>query len=393
MPPGQGSSGGRGYLLMKELAGQGCRSVIVASDSNQLAQVPKLERPYMHQFIDGMDFWWIRTQKYQVAKSFRRILSWLHFEWRLFCMPKSGMPKPNAIIVSSLSLLTILNGFLLRRKYKCRLIFEIRDIWPLTLTEEGGFKAVNPLIKFLAFVEKAGYKHSDVVIGTMPNLSEHVCNVLGYERSVFCVPMGFDERLVSDEIPLPPSYISDHVPRGKFIVAHVGSMGIANALDTFLDCAKLLHDHAEIHFLLIGDGDLRAKYERKYSYLKNITFAPKIQKGMVQAALRECDLLYFSVHISSVWRYGQSLNKVIDYMLSGKPIVASYTGFPSMINEAGCGTFVPAGDVNALAGEIIRFSAMDPNERVLIGRQGREWILTYRSYQLLAKKYKKIILN
>lgn len=67
---------------------------------------------------------------------------------------------------------------------------------------------------------------------------------------------------------------------------------------------------------------------------RNLIFAPKVQKQMVQSVLARCDLVYFSVHVSTVWRFGQSLNKVIDYMLSGKPIIASYTGYPSMINEA-----------------------------------------------------------
>jgi len=83
-PPGKGSAGGRGYLLMKEFARLGYSSVIITSDSNQLVQVPSLDRPYLRQEVDGIELWWIRTLKYQVAKSLRRILSWLHFEWRLF---------------------------------------------------------------------------------------------------------------------------------------------------------------------------------------------------------------------------------------------------------------------------------------------------------------------
>ena len=34
------------------------------------------------------------------------------------------------------------------------------------------------------------------------------------------------------------------------------------------------------------------------------------------------------------------MNKVVEYMLAGKPILASYSGHPSMINEAACGTFI-----------------------------------------------------
>ena len=114
---------------------------------------------------------------------------------------------------------------------------------------------------------------------------------------------------------------------------------------------------------------------------------------MVQTVLAKCDLLYFSVHVSKVWKYGQSLNKVIDYMMSDKPIVASYTGFPSMINESNCGTFVPAGDVAALKKEVVRYARLEKQERLLIGSRGKAWLLENRSYEKLAKEYLAIMLN
>ena len=60
-PPGKGSAGGRGYLLMKEFARLGYCSVIITSDSNQLAQVPSLDQPYLRQEVDGIQLWWVRT--------------------------------------------------------------------------------------------------------------------------------------------------------------------------------------------------------------------------------------------------------------------------------------------------------------------------------------------
>jgi glycosyltransferase involved in cell wall biosynthesis len=77
-------------------------------------------------------------------------------------------------------------------------------------------------------------------------------------------------------------------------------------------------------------------------------------------------------------------------MLSGKPIIASYTGFPSMINEAGCGSFVPAGDANAMAAEIRRLQQLIESERREIGKKGREWILKNRRYASLAADYLEI---
>jgi glycosyltransferase involved in cell wall biosynthesis len=392
-PPGSGTAGGRGYLLMKELAAMGHKVTIITSDSNQLAAPPHLETGYLFQQVDGIELCWVRTMKYSVAKSARRILSWLHFEWRLLWLPKHKLSKPDVIVVSSLSLLTVLNGLWWRVRYKCRLVFEVRDIWPLTITEEGGFKPSNPFVWGLGQIERLGYKYADAIVGTMPNLGEHVHQVLGYPKSVQCIPMGVDAAVFASPEPLPADYVDTYLPKGKFVVAHVGSIGITNALDTFLKCAQAMQDQPNIHFLVVGDGGLRESYQKKYAHLDNLSFGPKVPKAMVQSVLAKCDLLYFSVHVSKVWQYGQSLNKVIDYMMAGKPVVASYTGYPSMINEANCGTYVPAGDVPALRQEVELYAQMDSKERQLIGARGKAWLLENRSYPKLAKKYLGIMLN
>ncbi len=62
-----------------------------------------------------------------------------------------------------------------------------------------------------------------------------------------------------------------------------------------------------------------------------------------------------------------------------------------MINEADCGTYVPAGDVAALRREVQRYAAMDAAQREAIGRRGREWILAHRRYETLAKNYQAIL--
>jgi glycosyltransferase involved in cell wall biosynthesis len=392
-PPGSGTAGGRGYLLMKELAAMGHRVAIITSDANHLADPPRFDGGYLFQQVDGMQLCWVRTMKYSVAKSVRRILSWLHFEWRLLWLPRQQLPKPDVVVVSSLSLLTVLNGLWWRVRYKCRLVFEVRDIWPLTITEEGGFKPSNRFVWGLGQIERLGYKYADAIVGTMPNLGEHVHQVLGYPKSVKCIPMGVDAAVFASPEALPPDYEDTYLPKGKFVVAHVGSIGITNALDTFLQCAETMQDQPNIHFLVVGDGDLRETYQQQYAHLSNLSFGPRVSKGMVQSVLAKCDLLYFSVHVSKVWLYGQSLNKVIDYMMAGKPVVASYTGYPSMINEADCGTYVPAGDVPALKQEVERFAGLPEEERLKIGARGKAWLLENRSYPKLAKQYLDIMLN
>ena len=385
--------GTRSFMLMRELARLGHRAVVLTSDSNHLVNRAPVTGSHERRVVDGVEVCWVRTVKYKGAKSLGRILSWFDFEWRLSRLPENELPRPDVVVVSSLSLLTIFNGLRLRQRHGCRLIFEVRDIWPLTIIEEGGYSPRNPLVAALAMVERLAYRRSDAIVGTMPNLVEHVTEVAGAEAApVHCIPMGFDERELGTADPLPLGYAEAHIPQGRFLVCHAGTIGITNALDTLLDCARAMRDRDEIHFLILGDGDLKSSYERKCADLRNVSFAPVVPKSMVQSVLQRCDLLYFSAHVSRVWKYGQSLNKVIDYMLAGKPIVASFSGYPSMIDESGGGSFVPAGDVETLESEIERYAAMSVEQRSAIGVAAREWLVRNRTYARLATEYLKIML-
>lgn len=377
----------RGFSLLREFSKMGHKSILITSDSNHLAIPPKFNGNQFHECVEGVDVYWLKTKKYQGARSLARMISWLDFELRLWFMPKKALPTPDFIIVSSLSLLTIINGLWLRHRYGCRLIFEVRDIWPMVLIEAGGMSAYNPFIIFLGWLERLSYKRADLIVGTMPNLKEHVADVAGEQCPVICIPQGFDDSMLLAAEPLESDYIDKYIALDKFIVCHAGSIGADNALETLFACARLMKDRTDINFLIVGDGDLKSSFQDETKDLINVTFAPRVSKAAVQSVLSHVDIVYFAVHLSPLLKFGQSLNKVVDYMLSGKPVIASFTGFASMINEADCGSFVPAEDINALRIEIERLADLPAHERICIGARGREWILKNRNFETLARDY------
>jgi glycosyltransferase involved in cell wall biosynthesis len=386
-PPGTAKVGARGFLILREFIRAGHKAVLITSDSNHLATPPKLHTPRLHETVDGVEVHWLRTRKYSGPRSLGRILSWFDFEFQVWRLPLKTLPKPDVVIVSSLSPLTIFNGLRLRHRYGCKLVFEIRDIWPLVLTTVGGMSPRHPAVKFLAWVERLGYRRADLIVGTMPNLREHVVEVSGSNKPVACIPQGLGNELLEQPAPLPKGYLEAHIPQDKFIVCHAGTIGADNALETLLSCARAMKDQNHIHFLIVGEGYLKERFRTEVADLDNISFAPGVPKAAVQSVLQNVDLVYFAVHKSPMMRFGQSLNKVIDYMLSGKPVLASFTGYPSMVNEAECGSYVPAEDVDALHAEIERYAAMPAVDRERLGARGRDWLLNNRKYETLAQDY------
>lgn len=385
-PPRYGA-GSRLFHLVCNFEKCGHDTSLITSDANHLASFPNTKKTFNYEKISNTKVCWIKTKKYKRTASFSRILSWADFEVKLFFMPLHVFSKPDVLIVSSLSLFSIIYGYYLKLRFGCKLIFEIRDIWPLTMTEEGGFSNWHPLVMIMGMVEKFGYRKADLIVGTMPRLDAHVHEVLGMERPFFCSPLGFEGTKPQPIDKERKNILKSYFPDGKTIVGYCGSMGISNALETFVQCIGRLDCHLEVHFVLVGEGDLKEKFMKDLDQKTNVTFVPRIPSTEVPHFLAFCDVLYLSTHDSKVWKFGQSMNKFVEYMLAGKPIIATYSGFPSMLNESKSGEFVQPNDENLLEAAILKYTSMRTSERESVGVKGRRWILRNRSYRQLAKDY------
>lgn len=385
--PGYGT-GARLFYLANEFNKLGHNTILITSDANHLANFPNSELIYNVLHNDRTNCIWIRTKKYLKTASISRVISWFDFEWKLFRMPLSMIEKPEVVVVSSLSIFTIVFGYYLKRKFKAFLVFEIRDIWPLTMTEEGGFSKWHPLVILIGWIEKFGYKVADLIVGTMPRLDLHVKNILGYVKPFFCSPLGFLPKnyQTKNEEAIPP-HIVDKFPKSKIIVGYAGSMGITNALGEFIEAIKSLSEYTDIHFMMVGSGDFRDKYEINLQSYNNVTFLPRIKQEDVKYFLSKCDILYLSTQDSKVWLYGQSMNKVVEYMLASKPIIARYSGYPSMIDEADCGIIVSDDSKEAIRSAILKLTSLTRENREEIGKRGYDWINLQRPYSKLASDY------
>jgi glycosyltransferase involved in cell wall biosynthesis len=221
----------------------------------------------------------------------------------------------------------------------------------------------------------------------MPRLDLHVESILGYRRPFHCSPIGFNKGDYPDDVINRQNPMSAKFPKNKVIIGYAGSMGITNALEPFIECIEKLKNNDRIHFMLVGSGDLKSRFENQLNNCQNVTFLSRLQQHEVKYFLSNCDILYLSTQRSNVWRYGQSMNKVVEYMLSAKPIIASYSGFPSMLNESGSGVFISSHDSDSIKSAILDFARLTPAQLAEIGSRGRKWIYENRLYSKLAQDY------
>lgn len=383
--------GTRHFYLGKEWAKEDHQVNIFTSNSNHLTEsLPQFKSKSFRENIEGVNTIWLKGLKSKKSSGLWRILSWFHFEWQLLTVSKKRIDKPEIIIVSSLSLLTVINGYIFSKRYKAKLIFEVRDIWPLSAIELGKFSKHNPFIIFLSKIEKLGYRKAKAIVGTIPNLGLHVQEIIGSSEKCFCIPQGISLDFYNKSKLLSEEYKEKFIPKNKFIVAYTGTLNTNNPLETLIEAANILKDNNQIHFLIVGKGDKKEKLLDLSENLSNVSFPPAVDKNQVNNLLSMVNVCYDSFS-SQLAKFGLSRNKWIDYMYAGKPIVCSYSGFQSMVNEANCGSFVEYGDAIALAQEILKYSKMSISELENIGGRGKLFIIENRTFNKLASQYIRIM--
>ena len=386
--------GGRSYYLGRELAKQGHKVYIIASSfTHLLREQPKVSEEFTIETIeDNFSFLWVRMPEYKGAHDKRRVWNWFKFSWKLLKLPQVIKDIPDDIIYSSPSLIPYLGAERLARRTGSKLIWDIRDLWPLTLIELGNFTRKHPFIRVMQWVENKACRTSDYVISTLPYAIEYL-KEKGVDSSRFLwLPNGFDmEEFKSAE--LLSSNLINKLPKDKFIIGYTGTLGRANALNTILDVAKLLKHELGIHFVMVGNGTLRHWLENqiKENQLENITLIDPIHKKLIPSMLSYFDICYAGFRKTSLYRFGTSLNKLSEYFMSNRPIIFSIDSPFKPVNDANAGFTVPAEDPHAIVNAILKLKSMSISERNKMGQNGRKYALENHDYEKLAKRLSDVL--
>ena len=245
--------------------------------------------------------------------------------------------------------------------------------------------------------ENYAYRHCDAVVSILPKAKEHCVSHGLTENRFFHVPNGIVEEDWQNVEKLPEEHkriISELKEKGNFLVGFAGAHGLANSLYTLVDAANLLKG-GNVSVLLIGTGQEK---EKLMSYVSdkgidNVHFLAPVSKIAVPDFLKEMDALYIGLQRQSLFRFGISPNKIFDYMMASKPIINAIEAGNDPVAEADCGISVPAEDPKAVASAIEKLSQKPEGERCKMGAKGRDFVLRYHTYSVLARNFSDIIEN
>ncbi len=367
--------GGRHYWFAKELIKNGYEPIIICASFVHKGKDNYIEdkKDFIIKYSENIPFIFIKTKPYQ-GNGKARVKNMFEYFYRVLKSSnkiKKEFRKPDVIIGSSVHPLACVAGIILGKKYKCKKISEIRDLWPETLLMMGYVKESSLLSKILYFGEKMIYKYSDSIIFTMEGGKQYIIDK-GWDKEIdlnkiYYINNGIDLNKCRE---LQKQYFYDKdLENGKFKIIYTGTIGKVNNLKRIIDIAEQLKENSEIQFLIYGDGEERKKLEKysKNQNLKNIIFKGKVNKEKIPYILTKAHILLFNNQDRSdnkfnVMKYGLSTNKLFDYLAAGKLILQNFDTSYNPIKKYECGVILEKETPLCAANKILKLKNLSREE-------------------------------
>lgn len=382
----------RPYYFAKEWIKLGHNVTILAANNSHLRKRNiSIAKSFTEEIIDEIKYIWVKTPKYK-GNGISRVINIFSFVLKSYFKSRYLAKKTNPDVVIASSTYTIDNYFArkIAKINKALHVYEVHDLWPLSPMELGNMSKYHPFIMIMQHGENFAYKNCDIVVSMLPNTKEHMANHGLDLKKWNYIPNGIviEDWKCPEKLPEKLKVLLDELKvKNKFIVGYTGGHAISNSLNTIIDAAILLKDCEDIVFVFIGDGVEKESLIKNAQNLKNVIFYNSISKKAIPNALKEMDLLCFGTNKSKLYKYGISMNKMMDYMMAAKPILQYIDTEYDIIQKAKAGITIETENPTLLAEMIKKFKNMPSAERNDLGKNGKDFVIKNHNYEVLAEKF------
>ena len=189
-------------------------------------------------------------------------------------------------------------------------------------------------------------------------------------------PLFEDQELVKREL---------HIPDNKTIVLYSGNMGHKQGLEHVLEAARHLKDQETIHFVLCGEGAVRADLERYAQDLPNVQFITLQPLEKLNQLLNIADIHILPQRADTADLVMPS--KLSGMLASGKAVITTANPGTQLAEIVGqLGVVVPPEETLILAEAILEL-AKNPTKLSTCGQKGRSWVVANWSKERVLTDY------
>jgi len=348
-------------------------------------------RFYQRETMDGIKVHRVALYPSHDISALRRILNYLSFSLSAFLLGPWLVEKPDVIYVYNLVTLGP-PAFLLRFLFGAKVIIDVQDLWPESVANSKmlGNKAVlNVLNGICGWI----YRGADRLTVLSPGFKQELMNRGLSSEHIEVIYNWCDETSIAVSAS-PIGAVKQPEFAGKFVVLFAGAMGLAQGLDTVLDCARLCREPLpDIQFVLIGGGVDRPRLQKRVEEkgLDNVTFLPPRSMETMGAIFALADALLVHLKDDPLFRITIP-SKTQAYLYTGKPIIMAMRGDAAdLVREAGAGIVCEPDDPQEMMNAINTLYEMPEIERRKMGEAGHRYYMNHLSFNQGINQFERIM--
>ena len=262
----------------------------------------------------------------------------------------------------------------------CPVVLWVQDLWPESLSATGHVKN-RMALKLVELVVRFIYRHCDLLLVQSRAFVAPV-RLLASNTPIVYYPNSVDDTFAMPATKITP--VVDGLGMG-FSVMFAGNIGVAQAVGVIVESAALLREYADIHFVVLGDGNSREWMlnEVKLRGLTNLHLPGRFPVETMPGFMQQASALLVTLADQPIFA-ATVPNKVQAYLAAGRPIIACLNGEGArLVVEAGAGLATPAEDARALADTILNLYQSPPELLEQMGRSGRNYYQQYFNHDRL----------
>ena len=256
----------------------------------------------------------------------------------------------------------------------CPVVLWVQDLWPESLVATGYVRnryvvgAIRQVVRYI-------YGHVDLLL--VPSRAFE-----GPVRALASgAPIVYHPNSVNNSFAVPGVGDAPAIAGlgDGFSVMFAGNIGTAQAVQVIIEAACLLQGYPDINFVVLGDGSRWSwmQQEAQRRGLGNVHLPGRFPVEAMPGLMQKASALLVTLAHQPIFA-ATVPSKAQAYMAAGRPIVACLNGEGArLVLEAEAGLTAPAEDPRALADTILSLYKMSPDEREVMGANGRKYYQTH----------------
>jgi glycosyltransferase involved in cell wall biosynthesis len=301
-------------------------------------------------------------------------------------------PKADIVLSTSPQFFCGLAGYPVSRLRRIPWILEIRDLWPESIVAVGAMRQPF-IIRALQTVERFAYRHAKQIVSVSDAFIPHFEGCGVSRRNISVIPNGVDMAdFGASHTTDADSFRALHGLQGKFVVAYIGTHGMAHGLETILHAADRLRARDDITFILVGDGAERERLlaQHRTMALPNVLMLPQMPRAEIPGVWAASDAALVLLRDRPTFELVIP-SKMLEAFAMGKPVVLGVRGKAKNIIESNnCGLAFTPEDADDLA-RVVTLIADDNALAQRLGKHGRQLAASSYDRRVLAHQYLELL--